>query len=173
MDSIDIGRVSKVVDKKKFIIKATISGLVEDIIAYPIEGSDEPEVGEEVVLFGLETVFGFSYLYKKMRLFDFTRFKFGDSVIQLTENGIAIQTKNGKDILIHSNGDIDVESDATINIKGKSNISVTSETSIKLKAPKIEMPVGNVAPNPAGGPFNAIKVCPYTGAPHSGNIVLG
>ena len=166
-----IGRVSQVTDDHKFVIKATITGLIENVTAYPLESCDEPEVGEEIVLFELENEFGYSYFYKKARLFDFTRFKFNDCLIQLTENGITIQTENDKEILINSSGDITLKgsSDLTVNIEGNAKISARS---VKVTANQIEFPAGSVVPS-MSGPFNCIKTCPYTGQPHAGTMMTG
>lgn len=166
-----IGRVSQIIDSRRFKIKATITGLIENVTAYPLESCDEPEVGEEIVLFELESEFGYSYFYKKARLFDFTRFKFNDCVIKLSETGIAIKTENNKEIFVSSSGDItvDCESDIDITIKGTANIKANK---VNIEAGTIEFPKGSVAPSESG-PFNCISVCPYTGAPHAGNIMTG
>lgn len=166
-----IGRVTQVTDSRKFIIKATITGMIENVTAYPLESSDEPEVGEEIVLFELESEFGYSYLYKKARLFDFTRFKFNDSLIQLTENGIAITTKNGKDIFVSSDGDIDVKGNGDINITVSDNAKIKARE-VTIDATTINLPKGNVSPSEQG-PFNCIKTCPYTGQPHAGYTMTG
>lgn len=171
MNNIGLAKVSQVVDAQRFVIRATAKGVIEDVVAYPIGNDDEPKIGEEVVLFQLETEFGYSYLYKKQRLLNRTKFEFGDNIITLTEDGINIKTKNGLDMVIQSDGDLDIISTGSTKIHAKGELLIESDTQIKFKSPIIEFPTGTVAPNPAGGPFNCIPNCPYVGSPHTGNIL--
>ena len=46
-------------DKLKFVILFSAEGIVKDALAYPLNSMDQPEVGEEVAIFELETVFGY------------------------------------------------------------------------------------------------------------------
>lgn len=166
-----VGKVTQVLDSKKFIIRATIQGLIEDIKCFPLESCDEPEIDEEVILFELESEFGYSYVYKKARLFDYTRFKFNNCIIQLTDSGISIKTDSGRDILVNSNGDIDIKSEGNITIQAKSKLKIKSDSEIEFDSNKITFPNRKVPPT-GSGPLNAISVCPFTGAPHSGNTII-
>jgi len=150
-----LGVVSKVEDPNKFIIRFKVKGWLEDCIAYPIDTDDQPQVDDPVVLFGLENVFGYSWMYKKQRLLDYTQLKHTNSVINIKKDTIIIQS-------------------------GKSNIELTKDGKVTIDAPDVTITggtlttKGSVTADPTGdGGFNSIKYCPYTGAPHVGNKVSG
>lgn len=160
-----LGKVTKVetnsssgTDRLKFVILFTAEGIVSDAIAYPLNTFDQPEVGDEVAIFELETVFGYSYLYQKLKLNEDTRLRVEGSTIDIDKDRIAIKSENGDVSIKLKKGDFD------INVNG--NINLTVNGSIKLE--------GNafVPPDATGnGAFCAIKVCPYTGQPHVGNEI--
>lgn len=165
------GRVTEVVDKKKFIIKFTIETTIEDCIAYPIDTFDEPNVDDPVYLIEIDTPFGYSYMWKKLRLFDHTRLKLLDSVVDIHDDHIEIHAGDSKSvILVNNDGSIkikstDVKVEATnVEVKG-SNVNITGGI---LKTGK----GGTAAPTSKGG-FCAIPVCPLTGAPHIGDVLSG
>lgn len=156
-----LGTVSEVIDTDKFVIKFTIREVVEDAKAYPVDTFDEPNIGDPIVVYQLESVFGYCYLYKKLRVADYTRMKLGNSEIDLTNESISITTKNGATVTVSSDGAIQIYSAGSIDIQ--------SDTKISLDAPQIESSGSVVSGAP--GPFCAIQVCPYSGQPHTGNIV--
>lgn len=170
-----LAKVTKVKDdaergtnRLKFIIQFTAKGVVEDATAYPASVTDQPEVGEEIMVFELETVFGFCYLYQKMKTEDNTRFRIGNSLVDIQPDCIDIACKNGNTISITSDGDLTVSTNGNLqlSIKGDADISVGGNCA--LSAASVEMPqTGTVAPT-GTGPFCAITTCPYTGLPHTG-----
>jgi hypothetical protein len=170
-----LARVTKVKDdaerntnRLKFVIQFTAKGVVEDATAYPVAAFDQPEVGEEILVFELETVFGFCYMYQKMKTEDNTRLRVGNSLIDIQPDCIDIECKGGNTISISSDGDLTISTNGglQVDIKGDADISVGGNCAIK--AASVEMPQsGSVAPT-GTGPFCAIKTCPYTGLPHTG-----
>ena len=174
--NIRLGSVTSIVDSSKFIIRFSVPKFIEDQIAYPMDVYDEPNIGDPIVLFELESVFGLSYMYSKERLRDFTRLKIGESTVELKNDKINIKS-NGGNVVVDAKGDIIIKSASTLSIKSDSNLSIESTGDITVKGgkvsligSKVEMP--NRTPIATGtGPFNCIPVCPFTGQPHSSNFV--
>lgn len=175
-----LGTVSSIVDSNKFVIKFTTKEVIENAIAYPIQNSDEPNIGDPIVLYQLETFYGYSYLWQKLRLKDFTRLKLGNSVINITEEGIDIQASSGNEVYIESSGDMTVlcRSNTTMHVNETADVTVVGDLNlnvggnIKVTGCKsIEVPAGGTVNATGSGPFNAIKVCPYTSAPHCGSKI--
>lgn len=173
-----LGRVTEVVDPLKFIIKFTIDNYIEDAIAYPIDTFDEPNVGNPVQIYEIESILGWSFVYKKQRLTDYTRLKLGNSTLEITDEGINILTSSGNDVFINSdggitinsNGNINITSGGTVNVKGEGNVKIESGATLSLKGGLIKSENNSVAAT-GNGPFCAIKICPYTGQPHVGNTI--
>lgn len=78
--------------------------------------------------------------------------------------------------------EIQIAKDKTITLKNDKSqivmngvtgaVSISSELSVTVNASLVKIIKNNsgvVAPNPTGGPFCAIPVCPITGMPHQGN----
>lgn len=172
------GVVTEIYDPYKFVIKFTIEGEIENAIAYPVDTFDEPNVGDPVEIEELESIFGYSFTYKKLRLKNHTRLKLGKSTVELDENGINITTDKGNTVFIDSDGaitissssNIDVISKSSINIKAEGNIDLNCKGTVNVKAGTVQAK-GTVQPSVEGGPFNALKVCPYTGQLHSGSVI--
>ena len=115
MADIMLGVVSKIEDPNKFIIRFTIESLIEDCIAYPFDTFDQPEIGDPIVLFGLESILGYSYMWSKQRHFDYTRLKHTDSVIEIKNEEINIIIGSSS-IKMKKNGTIDINcKDITVN----------------------------------------------------------
>lgn len=100
-------------------------------------------------------------------------------VIFETDNGdqFLINTKTNEMILRSAGGSVitmDAIGDLNINTMNSSigRIKIESRSTLTLDAPVIQMPVGVVTPNPAGGPMNCLPVDPLTGIIHSGNIEI-
>lgn len=176
-----LAKVTKIVDPNKFIIEFSAKEVIEpSCIAYPLDTFDEVAVGEEILVIGIESVNGYSYLWKKIRLYDYTRIKNQDSEIDIMDTGINITCNNGNKLFIKSNGDITVKADknVSVSIEGTCKLQVKGSVDVKvdgaatIDAKSIKLPAGTVSPT-GKGPFNAIPVCPFTGAPHSGNVLVG
>lgn len=159
-------------DRKLFVIRFDAKGVVEDATAYPVGVLDQPEVGEEVLVFELETVFGYCYMYQKVKTEGNTRLRIGGNLIDIHDDGIDIECRDGGDISISADGDIDISATKgmTVDIKGDADITVKGRCSLSAKT--ISLPNGTVAPT-GSGPFCAIPTCPYTGQPHVGNTLMG
>lgn len=187
------GRVTEVVDDKKFIIKFTVETTIEDCIAYPIDTFDEPNEGDPVYLIEIDTPFGYSYMWKKLRLFDHTRMKLLDSLVDIHDDHVEIHAGEDKSvILINNDGTIKIETNDSISVKTKTlNVEDTDTkikaTNVKVEATSVEvkgstvnitggiLKTGNggvAAPTSKGG-FCAIPICPLTGAPHIGDVLSG
>lgn len=192
------GHVTSVEDDHKFIIKFTTENYIEDAIAYPIDTFDEPNVGDPVWIIQIETVFGYSFMWKKLRLFDYTRLKLLESKIIIHHDHILVQAGGG-------DGDPDGKSyvrlnnDGTIIVKSMNSVTVETPemhvkgtTKIDIETPDydlkgkdtIDIEGGNITvtgksfktkagtctPTGSGG-FCAIPVCPLSGAVHISNEI--
>lgn len=156
-----LGTVSEVTDSNKFIIKFDVLNQIESMLAYPIDTFDEPNIGDPIIVYQIESIFGYSYMYKKLRLQDYTRMKLGNSEIDITNDSINITTKDGSMIVISSDGDIVINSNGAIRLQ--------SDSKITIDAPQVSMTGSNVSGGQ--GPFCSILTCPVTGLPHTGNTV--
>lgn len=174
-----LGRVTSIVDPLRFVIKFTIDNYIEDAVAYPIDTFDEPNVGNPIQVYEIESILGWSFVYKKQRLDDYTRLKLGNSTVEITDEGINILTSSGNDVFINSDGgvtinsanNINISSSGNININGSGNVNVESSSTLSLKGSMIKSQNSSVPPT-GKGPFCAIKICPYTGQPHVGDTVI-
>lgn len=190
------GTVSQIVDDHKFIIKFTIRDYIEDAIAYPVNQKDEPNVGDPIIIMEIETIFGFSFMYQKMRLKDHTRMKLLQSIVSIYDDHVEIHAggpdKNDKYdeakslIWINNDGTILVKSEDSVTIETKTCLvkaedSATIETkTCTLQANDVNITGGNLTtvnggqctPTGSGG-FCAIPICPLSGAPHIGNQIKG
>ena len=183
MADIMLGVVSEVMDTDKyplgrFVIKFTIKGLIEDCIAFPIDTFDEPEVGDPVVLYGLESILGYSYMWQKQRRFDYTRLRHKDSIINIKEDEITIDSGPGKStITIKKDGDIEIKSSKSVKIDS-SDITIKGSSSVKIDSSDVTITGGKLTVNGSAAPngsgvFCGIPVCPFSGAPHVGNMASG
>ncbi len=112
----------------------------------------------------------------------------GDTKILIDGTQITIETsgnvtfKVGDTVIDEKDGTIDIKTD-TANIEtSKANVKsddVNVEgNNIKVKGSNVEITGGKLKVKGASttdlnGPFNAIKVCPFSGAPHCGSMVSG
>lgn len=204
MNRIALGKITEVLDdntypKTKFVIKVDIAGEVEDAIAFPLDTLDQPELGEEVLIFRVETIFGFSYLWKKLKLNDDTRLKVLGSVIDITKDGITISSDPEEDkedpsstiyiakdgsVTISTSDKIDIITTNNLNLVSNDKFSLDSKNNIDIKTDKLKITGTNqgfvstvtvdgmCTPDPTlNGAFCGIPTCPFTGAPHVGNII--
>lgn len=185
-----LGTVTEIIDDKKFVIKFTIPGMIENAKAFPVDTFDEPNEGDPLLLYGIETIFGYSYLYKKLRLADHTRMKLLDSIIDIFDDHIEITSKDTT-IMVNGDGTCTIKPKESLTIETKEvslkNESTTleSSSSFEIKSPTITVDGanvtitggvltvnGSVAPT-GSGPFCGITVCPFAGVPHVGPKVTG
>lgn len=132
MNIVGLGRITKVMHENKFNIRFTIDGYIEDAMAYPMDMTDVPEIGEPIVVFQLDTVFGQSFLYQKIRVRDFTRFKIGNTEVDLYDDRINITTgSNG--VSINSDGSVNISTVKDISISGN-NINIKTDGDTKLES---------------------------------------
>ena len=105
----------------------------------------------------------------------------GDTKIFIDGENVTIETSGNVKFTVGSSeidvkdGTIDVKTD-TANVKA-STINAEGD-SITVKGSQVEITGGNLSTKGASstdlnGPFNAIKVCPFSGAPHCGSKVSG
>jgi phage baseplate assembly protein gpV len=105
----------------------------------------------------------------------------GDTKITIDGSQVTIETsgnvtfKVGGSTIKEEDGTVTVETD-TVNIKS-STANIEGDT-VKVKGSNVEITGGNLKVKGASatdlnGPFNAIKVCPFSGAPHCGSQVSG
>ena len=86
-------------------------------------------------------------------------FKVGGSTIEEKDGTVDIQT----DTANIKTSSATIEGD-NIDIKGSSNVNITGGGTLNTKG---------TSSTDLNGPFNAIKVCPFSGAPHCGSKVSG
>lgn len=87
-----------------------------------------------------------------------------------TESTYTTKIKQNTVTLKITEDGVDMESTKDVVIKGAKSVTVNSPKAF-IKGGKFTVE-GSVAPT-GKGPFNAIPVCPFTGAPHIGNVVSG
>lgn len=159
--------VSAVEDDKKFVIRFTVEGLIDNMIAYPIDVTDEPQIGDPILVLRLETIFGYCFMYNKMRLNDVTRLKLKNAEIDITEDAVIISAENKEK---GSSSTVVVNKEGDVEINCSSDIVISSNNKIELSAPIVKCE-GRVIPD-GQGPFCAIDVCPVTGLPTRGSMVI-
>ena len=99
----------------------------------------------------------------------------------ITDSGITIG--GNSDIKVTGNSTIGVDGDSSISVGGNSDISVGGNSNVKvsgstkLTSPDVTITGGKLTVSgtvsPSNGPFCALPACAFTGAPHTGNIVVG
>ena len=99
------------------------------------------------------------------------------SYIKMDSSGnINIMASGDESIKISGKADVEVSGDVSVKISGNANIDVSG--SVTLKSPDTTITGGKLttkgqANTDMTGPYNPIKTCPFTGAPHCGSIVTG
>ena len=101
--------------------------------------------------------------------------KDGNLDISLRSNSTINITGSSK-VVIGDKSSIEISGDSTINVDGNCNLDVSGNTT--LNSPKVTITGGQVvmtgkSNTDLNGPFNAIPMCPFSGAPHCGSTVLG
>jgi len=149
-----LGKVTEIVNPEKFIIKFTIEDSIEDAVAYPIDTFDELNIGDPILIYGLDTIFGMSFIYQKQRLFDHTRLKLGDQLIDIMKDritissgienfndngnlsdsdpGLKLQSGKGRVIEIDSNGDVVIHSGKNAQVKIDKDLTIKVRGDAKI-----------------------------------------
>jgi hypothetical protein len=117
-----------------------------------------------------------------------------ESVSVFHPKGTFIDIRSNGDVVIHGVRDIVTVSEGdskgvvkgckllrvkgSLELKVDGGIKIKTDTTFEIEAPSVKVTGGEVEINgtvaPTGtGPFNAIPACLFTGAPHSGNKVVG
>ncbi len=105
----------------------------------------------------------------------------GDIDILAPDGTVTAECKT-LDVKVNDSANIDVTNKAVVKATKveveATDVSVAStNVTIEGKATKVTGGVhtmnGTPAPNPAGGPYNCINLCPFSGLPHQGSIVSG
>ena len=97
---------------------------------------------------------------------------------------IKLDKDGNLDVSLRSNSVINITGNSTVKIGGNSKIEVSGNCDIDasgnttLNSPKVTITGGQVvmtgkSNTDLNGPFNAIPMCPFSGAPHCGSTVLG
>lgn len=105
----------------------------------------------------------------------------GDTKIIIDGSSVTIETsgnvtfKVGGSTIEEKDGEINIKTD-TANVKASD--VVVDGNDVKVKGSQVTITGGNLTTQGASntdlnGPFNAIKVCPFSGAPHCGSKVSG
>lgn len=98
----------------------------------------------------------------------------GDTKITIDGGNVTIETsgkvafKIGGTNIEESNGAVSIKSD---NINAEGNNVTVKGSNVKITGGNLK--VSGQASSDLSGPFNAIKVCPFSGAPHCGSSVSG
>lgn len=186
------GKIVKVLDPVSYIIEADIPGIIQGVKAFPVRSTlDEPVVGEIVLLRQLDPDFHSYYTYEKLKEDDYIGIRSNGKAIDISPSEIRIgifsdqPTKDNPTpkltsfIKIDKSGNIEVSGEGTITVKGESDIKIESTGEVTVKGETVKVTGGKLkvsgssSPRMTGGPFNAIKMCPFTGAPHCGDTVTG
>lgn len=91
----------------------------------------------------------------------------GDSAVDITGKS---------EVKIGGNSTIEVGGNSTIDVSGNCDVTVSGNTT--LDSPKVTITGGQLittgkSNTDLNGPFNAIPMCPFSGAPHCGSMVAG
>lgn len=183
-------------DKTLQVIVCDIPGVIDNIRAFPKRNcTDDPKVGDKILLSCLDPIFHSYWLYEKLKEDDFVGFRTQGKLIDITPDNITIGIYNPNNkypdcyhptpdasITIDNNGNITIDTDAKVTIN--STVFEINSENCNINSNKIKIEgdgtgilevanKGTVIPNEAGGPFNCIRTCPYVGMPHQGNIIAG
>lgn len=196
MENYYLGKIVEVEDRLLYKIWVSIDTVVDRAPAFPLRGEvDEPKVGDQVLLYCIDNVFGSVYLYSKLKEDDFIGFRSNGKLISITPESITMKVYEGDDyesvkseitmtndgsITIKSDNKIDVIATSDVSISTDSNINITAEADITIKStgtttinspdvvvkgPGTMTVDGTVMPSATGGPFIAVTTAPPPGTP--------
>ncbi|MBP3732570.1 MAG: hypothetical protein J6I84_04915 [Bacilli bacterium] len=183
-------------DAQEHMIIAAVPGVYEHLRALPEKNNlEEPKIGDRVIIYVWDPVYNSYNTYRKLQENDIVGFRAHGKMLDITHDRIKVgvfdetieysederpetpishveMDKYGN-ILVHASNDttVYIEGNTTINVLGDCTLKVNGK--LTTNATIWEGNQGTVAPTPGKGPFCAIPVCPYTGAPHVGYISSG
>lgn len=182
-------------DALEHIIVAAVPGVYEHLRALPEKSNlDEPKIGDKVIIYVWDTIYNSYNTYRKLQENDIVGFRAHGKMLDITHErfkvGVFDETKEYSEderpetpishvemdkygnILVHGSKDttVYIEGDVTVNVMGDCTLKVNGK--LTHKASQWEGNDGMVSPT-GTGPFCGIPICPFTGAPHIGNISIG
>lgn len=149
-----VGVITKVLNDTNFTIEFTIKGYLEACKAYPIDVLDKPQVKDSIIIYEIDSeLFGFSYLYQKLRIKDFTRISIGSTQVLINKEDITISS--GK-------SSITIDQDNNISIDSNTDIRIDANTRLDVTAPVVNITSPTVT---VKGNMNVIGVLTVNGNP--------
>lgn len=91
----------------------------------------------------------------------------GDKTVKV-DGDAKVEIGGSSEVKISGSSEVKISGDAKINVSGNTTLTSTKTT---LTGGQVVMK--GMSNTDLNGPFNAIKVCPFTGAPHCGSQVTG
>lgn len=194
-----IGRITKVIDREEYQVEVEIPGYGKELPAVPLSRGDmdEPVAGNLVIIMSLDPYHHDVNFYTKIKENKFVGIRSNGKVLDMTKDYVTLgaedNSKTHKDtyqqeehverpdkayIKFDNDGNIEIEAikDLNITIKG-GNTTIKSTTTVKVDSPDVTITGGKLTVNgnvsPSAGPFCCLPNCVITGAPHTGNIVMG
>ena len=145
--NIMIGTILGLKDEDNFIITFKIPNYIEKGVAYPIDCFDKPDTNDAVLIYEIDTPFGNSFLWQRIKKDSALRLKYKDNTIEYDDDSISITSSKGDKSI-----KITLDNDGGITLTGNNNSSL----SINLGSGSIiTMPSGTVVPTGKNGPFVA------------------
>lgn len=81
-----------------YAVKFTVKDVIDEALAFPFRNeNDEPVVGDKILLYNLDTIFGSAFLYTKLKEDDFIGFRSNGKTISITDESIDIFCHTGRD----------------------------------------------------------------------------
>lgn len=197
-----LGTVAEVSDRLTYEILVDVPGVAKGLRSFPLSRGDmdEPVPGNLVYLICLDPVYHSVNLYTKLKENDFIGIRSNGKMLDLTPEKLSIgvydESITSEDgvrpdlsisrVVMDSGGNIEImaSGNSSIKVSGDSAIDITGNSVIKssgnttVESPKVTITGGQlitkgVSNTDMSGPFNGIKICPFTGAPHCGSQVSG
>ena len=99
----------------------------------------------------------------------------GETVFHMEDGKVTVTTT---DVTIDAEGNVTVNAKGNAEVNAKGNADINADGSCTIKTPKAQITGGQLtvngtaAPTGSGG-FCGIPACPFSGAPHIGNMISG
>ena len=99
--NIHLGTITEIIDLEKHIVGVSIPNYGgSNMAAYPIRENDEPQIGDNVILFTIDPILGTSFRYAILREDNFTGIRRGDSTLDINGNQILLNSGEGANIQV-------------------------------------------------------------------------